>query len=162
MRREAVFQVDLPPSDVAARLRAVIASVPTLRSVLSEPSLGLPYVGEVSDSKFTARGGGRNTFKVFADGLIIPVSHGTRVELRLVLPPRGLVLALCGTLLVGAAVAVSLHEPWAALLFAAGSLLVAFAGLVRPQRDADAMTRVLGGACLSESVDAARSLGRTA
>jgi hypothetical protein len=161
MRREVIFEVDLAPTDVADRLRAVIATPPTLRSLLSEPSLGLPYVGEVDESRFSARRGRLNTLKVLAHGLITPVGHGSRVALRLVGPPRGLVATLCGALLVGAVVMLSIGEPWAALIFAAASALVAYAGIVQPQREADAMARVLGGACSSESVGAARSLART-
>jgi hypothetical protein len=161
MGREVVFEVGVPPTEVAARLRAVVDSPSTVRRVLTEPSLGLPYIGEVADSMFSARRPGRNTFKVVAEGRITPVGKGSRVELRMVLPPRPLVIAVCGALFIGALIVVSVGELGVASLFAAMCLLVGYTGIVHPQRDADTMTRVLGAVCSSETVADARSLGRT-
>jgi len=143
MRREAVFEVDFPPTEVAGRLREVIGNAPTMRTLFTEPNRDVAYVGDVTDSSFSARRPGRNTFKVFADGLISPTDRGSRVAVRLLLPPQGLVVAFALSLLGMAMVMVAGGMPWVAVLLVGGSVLVVVAGIVQPRRDADTMMRIL-------------------
>jgi len=131
---------------------------------LSEASLTMPYVGEVGESNFSAKRSDQPAYvlRVVVHGALAPRGSGSRVTLRWRLPSRALVAFSWATgVLVALLTATVVHQPWAALVIFAANLLVLYAGIIQPAYDAREMTRVLRDVCASDSLAAARSLGRT-
>jgi len=156
-----VFDVDLPPMEVATRLSEVIATPRALGTLLSSRLFELPYIGVVATSGLSARRPGRNMLKVIVDGVVTPSEHGSRIAIRAKLPSRALVISAVVSLALVSLLSALFHEPGMALAVLAGAGLVGYVGVVQSTHEADEMTRILRGVCSSETVAAARSLGRT-
>ena len=156
-----MFDVDLPPEEVATRLNEIIASPQTLRTFFSARTFQVPYIGVVDRSRFSARRPGRNMFKVVVDGVLTPSDHGCRVAMRAQLPSRPLVIVVIAALGFLSLLSALVHEPGMALAVFASAGLVGYVGFVQSVHEADEMTRILRGVCSSETVAGARSLGRT-